>query len=40
MKNTLIILASLALAGAVGAYFAKREIDKFVKDLDIFHDSF
>ena len=40
MKQTLIILAGLGLAGAIGAYFAKREIDKFLEALDRFSDSF
>ena len=36
MKNTFLVL----LGFAVGAYFAKREVDKFVDSLDNFHDSF
>ena len=37
MKQALIILVGLGLAGAIGAYFANREIKKFLVELDEFH---
>ena len=40
MKNTLVFLVGLGIAGAIGAYFAKRELEKFLEDLDSFHDRF
>ena len=36
MKQTVIILAGLGLAGVIGAYFAKRELQKFLDELDNF----
>ena len=36
MKQTIIILAGLGLAGAIGAYFAKKELEKFVDEIDNF----
>lgn len=40
MKNTILILLGFAVAGAVGAYFAKREVDKMIQMLDDFDSSF
>lgn len=36
MKQTIIILAGLGLAGAIGAWFAKRELEKFLDEIDNF----
>lgn len=40
MKQTLIILVGLGIAGAIGAYFAKKEMEKLLEELDLFHDRF
>ena len=40
MRSTIIILLGLALAGGVGAYFAKRELDKLLESIDNFPGNF
>lgn len=40
MKNTILVLLGFAVAGAVGAYFAKKEVEKIIKILDDFDSSF
>ena len=39
MRNLAIVLVGFGIAGVVGAYFAKKELEKFLKCLDSFPDE-